>query len=423
MKTTRHSLMAKGILVLLSLLVLIFVFTYAWFVDADAPAVANGLSLTTETDYDFEMALGFTTPETAGNYWISDFMSDSGGKIDFERINVPVSVTLGSTTITNTGRVSGADPCNLLADFKPIDLTGDGVTLYRPEMMPKNRSIDFTATAVDKNIIDNKQYIAFDLYVRSTNPGFSVRLDKESFVVAAAEVNDHEIGVLATEVSNGTVTPSLNHITADKTANYNKLRRYPSDSTTKVTRESSYGHFSEDSVVGATPFTQYDVTSSDFASFFGNSYSLDPAKSLLWIPRYDIYLQDTTNTNDWTLYTETDSGWDESNVVFQSGDEMNSGRTITYEEAAAEHRYYDETKINNLNHAARFSTKTAVTDIESADNTVIINAASYGNSSIYDGTYYYGKCRVNLWIEGCDAEARRAIDGGSFFFGFDLTAN
>ena len=292
-------------------------------------------------------------------------------------------------------------------------------------MTPKNRSIDFTAPSVDKNITDNKQYIAFDLYVRSTNPTFSVRLDKKSFVVAAAEVSSLDIGDLASEVSNGNVTPSLNHIITDKTNNYNLLRRYPSDSQNKVTRESSYGHFSEDSVVGATriAFTQYNVTSSDFASFFSNSYALDPTKSLLWIPRSDIYLQDTTTTNDWTLYTEKDSKWDTDNVTFQSEDEMNSGRTITYKAAAAEHRYYDDSKISDSNHAARFSTKAAVTNVETAENTVIINAATYGNNSITDGTFYYGKCRVNLWIEGCDAEARRAIDGGSFFFGFDLTAN
>ena len=46
MRTTRHSLMAKGILVLLSLLIMIFVFTYSWYAPENKPIVASGITAT-----------------------------------------------------------------------------------------------------------------------------------------------------------------------------------------------------------------------------------------------------------------------------------------------------------------------------------------------------------------------------------------
>ena len=35
--------------------------------------------------------------------------------------------------------------------------------------------------------------------------------------------------------------------------------------------------------------------------------------------------------------------------------------------------------------------------------------------------YYLGKVHVNIWIEGVDAEARRAIAGGQFQIHLDLS--
>lgn len=427
MKQTRHSLMAKGIIVLLSLLVLVFAMSYAWFVDADTPAVASGLSISTEAQADFQMAIGFSTSDTAGNYYITDFTDSNNTRIDFEKLHVTKNAKLANNTTTyNTDLPNNTETYNLLSDFKPIDLTGDGITLFRPEMTFKNRSIDFVSSTVNKDLVDNRQFISFDLYVRSTSNNYAIKLDKGSFVVAACEVDNtqQDLAELATEVSNGTKVPVASMIDHSKLVNTSVIRpsKYSDNSSKK---------FSEDSVVGAVriSFVQYNPVT-ELASFFTSDVTpsnaatkLNAETRQLWIPRSDIYLQDTANDNDWTLHTSSDSNWNSADVTFLQTDEMNYGRTVTYKDAAAEHRYYDESKITNATHSARFSTvDNVITDIKETDRYVIIESAALSNEQpVYDGTYYYGKCRINLWVEGCDAEARRAIDGGSFFFGFDLS--
>ena len=440
MKQTRHSLMAKGIMVLLSLLILAFVITFAWFIDPDSPVTASGLSLSTKSDADFQMAIGFSNSDTSGNYYITDFTDSENTKIDFERLHVTKNAKLANNVTTyNTTLSTDTATYNLLSDFKPIDLTGDGITLFRPEMTFKNRSINFSAATVDKSIVDNKQFISFDLYIRSTSQAYAIALDSGSYVLAACEVDNTQSNMetLDAQIANGTKVPSVSMKDHSKLVNTTVLR--PSKYS-----ENSSKHFSEDCVIGAVriSFAQYNPVT-NLADFVSTKVTpadaatkLDADTRKVWIPRSDIYLQDTQNADDWTLVTSSDTGvWSSTDVTFQSTDEMNNGRTITYKNAAAEHRYYDESKmfiedpqnpgqqILNPNIPSRFSTIDGViTDIAQGDDNIIVEAASLSNNDpVFDGTYYYGKCRINLWVEGCDAEARRAIDGGSFVFGFDLS--
>ena len=426
MKTTRHSLLAKGLMVLLSLLVLVFLFTYGWFTDANAPATASGISISTSTSASIELAIGFTTPLTE-QYYISDFTGTNNSAIDFENINVSKQLKLtpnGTITISNP-ITDNTESFNLLSEFKPIDLTGNGADkLYRPEMTAKNRAIDYTAARVNTDITENKQYICFDLYTRSDKADYSVSLDLGSYVVAAAEVSSIENQAqLATEIANGTYTPSSEQVSSN---NYSSL--VGSD----VTRKSTYGDFSEDSVVGAVrvAFTQYSVSAGATRNdFFSKNLSVDSAKSRLWIPRSDIYLQDVSSSDTgWTLLNKTSSNWTTGvpnyNADPSFGSAVSQGNTKSYEDTAKEHWFYDSAKIAQASAAARYTQVTdVITDISTAENKVIINSVPSISCTEGDKIYYYGKCRVSLWIEGCDAEARRAIDGGSFFFGFDLTAN
>lgn len=444
MKTNRHSLMAKGIMVLLTLLILVFVFTYAWFLDGNAPSYASGLTLKTELAAEVNLAVGFSTPDTGNEYMISEFTSDNNSKIDFERIVVPRTITLHAsdpTVVVNNNITGTANSAtyNLLANFAPVDLTGDGVNLYRPEMESKNTKIKYTATTVDEDVTANKQYITFDLYTRSNLREYTVKLDTGSYVVAAAEVSAYEDAkLLATQVSDGVIQPTL----PENNVDYGRLVG------NSVTRKSSYGDFSEDSVVGAVrmAFTQFTkpanvgTMSSDekWSSFFSDSEQLNSSKSRLWIPRSDMFLQDTNNINDWVLHTANDNNWSSGTVNFRtvsSSDitpfdepyktailsNMGTSRaSVTYEQLAQEHWYYSKTQlINGATAKNRYVKYTnPIVDIATS-NTVIIET----DSTYFDGEYYYGKCRVNLWIEGCDAEARKAIDGGSFLFGLELTAD
>ena len=430
MVQTRHSLLAKGIMVLLSLLIMVFIFTYSWFYPPNAPATSSGIMISTSTEASFEMAIGFSTPASNG-YVISQFYSSEN--IDFERVVIPATVTFtqaNGDVYEYTNPTSGT--INLLADFKPVDLTGDGVTLFRPEMEIKNRSIDYAATTVDHTIEANKQYISFDLYVRSSSASYSISLKEGSYVVGVCEATNKSLEVLATELA---ADPSS--LTVSKSNEGAPSGTYSALVGDSVVRKSGYGNFSEDSVVGATrmAFTQY-ITSgvSDLGDLLDlltgtnlNNRSLalshlNSSSSLLWIPRPDIYLQDDPeNVTSWVLHTANDADWYTAHVTDNDSRDFAVGDT--YANEAAIHHYYNEAAIltaaTNGNYAARFLTKSAVTDIATADDTSIINAISAARDN---SSRTYGVCRVNLWVEGTDAEARRAIDGGAFFFGFDLSA-
>lgn len=438
MKQNRHSLMAKGIMVLLALLVLVFIFTYAWFIDANAPVSANGLRLSTSSGADFDMAIGFSSPYTGGEYVISEFTNDSGGAIDFEKLVIPQTLSSNNQMLRENAIYSTQDnpTFNLLESFQPIDLTGNGSVLYRPNMTAKNRAIDFTADRVNYDVEANRQYISFDLYVRSETQGMKVKLDKNSYVVAACEVSDDSLENLAEKI---TSTPPQLTVGAEKIGN-TKLRENVNNRYSKYSTAPTTTEFSEDSVIGAVRigFTDYNDTAV-IGTFFGPAtatYSMKTNPSLLWIPRSDIYLQDTATAaaNDWKLVTSSDTSgtlkWtdpvdflttDDSEATLMSRTMANVlASDITYKDAASQHWYYDVTKISKPNPEDRFTqVDSAISDIESASDTTIITLSD----DIFDGKYYYGKCHINLWIEGCDAEARKAIDGGSFFFGFDLTGN
>lgn len=427
-KQNRHSLMAKGIMVLLALLVLVFIFTMAWFISQDHPAIANGLSVSTKSSVDFDVAIGFSSPDTGGNYYVTDFASAE--TFDFEDLTIPVTVNIGNnTTITNPISET-IEHFNLLSSFKPIDLTGNGVRLYRPSMMPKNASIRYDDSTVSYDITENKQYISFDLYVRSKSSDMHVSLDTQSYLTGACEVDDVPIVTLTDEIADGDV------IVGRDTHNGANLK----ENTTY--RKSTYGNFSEDSVVGAVriAFTQYKQYENNLASYFtcpekkltydAGDYQLDASTLKLWIPRPDLYLQDkpVESTDPWVLVTKADDNDAfQDNVTFYDNVMRtvytgSSSGTISYENAAKLHKFYDDTKIAQFTAgqaASRFSSVNAITDLATQD-TSIVRLDSNMTATVGSDSVYYGKCRVNLWIEGCDAEARRAIDGGSFLFGFDL---
>ena len=125
MKTNRHSLMAKGIMVLLSLLILIFIITFAWFTPPEERNDAHGISMKTKAGSDFEYAIGFKTSQTFGEYLVTDFTNSENSEWDIEKLKVP-----GKTEADGTTPIK----YNLLYDYQPIDITGDGYTLIRPAM-------------------------------------------------------------------------------------------------------------------------------------------------------------------------------------------------------------------------------------------------------------------------------------------------
>lgn len=398
----RHSLMAKGILVLLSLLILVFIITFAWFTPPEEENIAHGISVKTKAGSDFEYAIGFNTSQTGGNYYVTDFTNLSTQELDIEHLTVP-GVYDGESLRS----------FNLLYDYSPIDITGDGVTLVRPNMEYGNWKIN-TGTN-DYSIAEaNTQYISFDIIVRSKNPS-TLSLGPDAYAVGDCE------------------TTTVNSETVD-------LPDGSQLSGASVSRKSDYGDFSKDAIVGAVrvAFIDFNNSNDDIDADSLISGPLDDklasTPSLLWVPRPDLYLNNNNHDSDvsgWSLNT----GVGDSDTFNLQSAAMNDSTYSTYR-----HQQY------NI-----FNTRT-VDNVEGPDNRIVTNTDSYVHVSSEDAedgcyrlndsveliqlsypktvtendqdvTYYYGKVRVRIWVEGTDTESRRALSGGKFRFNFDLTTN
>ena len=379
MKTTRHSLMAKGILVLLSLLILVFVFTYSWYLPPDYPATASGMNLTTSADVDFDIAIGFYSPEEGYRYIVSDWITN--GAVDFTRIPKTVAGVKKEYNLLNQ-------------DFyKPIDLTSNGVTFVRPAMLSKNRGID-TSKDTYEYAVKNQNYICFDLILRTDAIDTQVSLDEGSAVFGAIEGDSANNSQLLLSSYTGS-------------AEFNK---------------SEYGGFSEDSVVGAVrmSFVDYDSSMDTYEEVYGEYIGVSSSPRLMWIPRPDIYLlPNLSDATAWTLLTDSDSHWAEDEEESPNPDYLLTDLTgapgKSYKQISSTHYYYQIFTTGSKTYATIPATcgtiTSTTTDTDICDLT------------IPQGGYYYGKTQVNLWIDGCDAEARRAVDGGKFKMRFKLTAN
>lgn len=366
MKTTRHSLMAKGIMVLLSLLVLIFAFTYSWFIVPPTSVSATGITVSTNTQVDFEVAIGFSSSDTRYAYTVSDFKTNEN-----PIILTAIPKTIGEDTKTY----------NLLRDYSPKDVTGNGAKLFIPVLTGDSPRTINTTTDSYTTVTPNKEYISFDMIFRSAN-ACRVYLDTDSYVKAACESTPGD-GHLTETTSGGTSLA------------YNDERR------------SGYGMFSADAVVGAVRVAFIDYTGLTLSDIDADSASLlNSNPEVIWLPRPDVYLYNNNNaTSGWELITGITEG--------QTTATLADGTTeITLDDDTYTHSYYD-LGVDGT-HTIKAFTNT-ITECN-ADSIVTVNVYNA------EEDLYYGKVRVNIWIEGTDAEARRAISNGSFYVNFDLRA-
>lgn len=388
MKTTRHSLMAKGIMVLLSLLVLAFALTYTWFLDPVKPVTASGLSMYVENpSTDFDYAVGFSNSQTGGAYKHTNFTNAENEDLNLEAL-LPSDESDTSKTV------------NLLYDYNPTDLTGDGATLIRPAMNYGNWSIN-TASRNYSVAEENVQYITFDMIFRTRVPNTTIRLDSGSYAKGNCETYSGD-GRLSTD-----------------TASYNV--------------DNKYGSFSTDAIVGAVriaflEYVNHGESGNTIINEKQNEYNTVPL--LLWIPRPDLYLNNNPTGNN--LREKEVDGWAlDTNVTSNTtynfvSDAQNNASYSTYL-----HQYYDvfqndTPEITTYSQAVASTLNTSaptnkVTFGTTRDLITLDHINDTNNDDTPDDGYYYGKVRVRIWIEGTDSESRRALAGGKFSVSFHIT--
>ncbi|MBR1482495.1 MAG: hypothetical protein IJ598_05945 [Ruminococcus sp.] len=139
----------------------------------------------------------------------------------------------------------------------------------------------------------------------------------------------------------------------------------------------------KDAAIGAVRMAVLNMESSAF-------------REVLWIPAPYVYY----NGIDDKLYTGlSTTEYDGKGAVYYNG----TGLALRTEEGTNTHAYYRAKDDRQVIRSDLFVGRELGSDK---------NVVTLGNDA-QDG-YYYGHIRVNLWIEGEDAEARLAFVGGKF---------
>ena len=391
MRTTRHSLMAKGILVLLSLLILVFVFTYTWYRNPNDPVTASGMSFTvTNPSTDFEYAIGFSNSQTGGVYKHTTFTNTVNTDLNLEAL-LPSDESDPTKTV------------NLLYDYNPTDLTGNGVTLVRPAMNYGNWSIN-SASRNYSIAEENVQYITFDMIFRTRVANTSIRLDSDSYAKGDCETYSGDGSLLS------------------DTASRNK--------------DGKYGAFSTDAIVGAVrvAFLEYVNHNESGDTIVNTKLSeFESTPKLLWVVRPDIYLNN--NPTGSNLREKDIDGWSlDTNVASDTTYSLVSDSQTNPSYSTYAHQYYNIFSVGQNVTPAIVTDTSAVASVlntsaptnkvtfgQSLDLVTLNHINDTNSDAAPDDGYYYGKVRVRIWIEGTDTEARRALAGGKFSVSFHIT--
>ena len=140
-------------------------------------------------------------------------------------------------------------------------------------------------------------------------------------------------------------------------------------------------------------------------------------RELLWIPAPHIWFDGSTNNGEGTLYlNQTTYPNGRGNVYYN-----NSGYAL-YSERTIDHAYYNSSGTRVIE-ASDVAANNIIASTGTGTNEYKLGTSAANNISVctmdntfYDSTngYYYNRVRVNLWIEGEDAESRLKFVGGMF---------
>ena len=402
----RRYLITKNSILMLVMLVIIFMAVWAWFVADNSTADAGGLHMKAQKSNDVQIALPYK-----GSYPLDNDPVDFRFKesIDFEQSQFFVDDLFSDVT---------SDGINFIIPTFEVDKnnTRDGrVVIPDGEWTPAVSSKDVKTDASTDND-DKFDYVAMDFYIRS--PGNSIKVDGTSFLASLSEINGYPLqGNSSSEVQRSC-------------GNLYGLGKFSADSIVGAMRMSLVAQ----KVVGQT--TSGSGESETRTDTFATGSS--PALKFLWLPRPDICLYTGTNTNDSTDYWRVDTDLTPNDTAyvnktfrhsFYMYNDANVGRGVS------KHTYYDNAiadSISNAQSKASYKESPAETPsvfhVSKGSGTYCttlgqdcsMDFTSGDQVHFSDGDYYVIKFTLNIWIEGEDAEARRAMGSGKFALNLDF---
>lgn len=136
-------------------------------------------------------------------------------------------------------------------------------------------------------------------------------------------------------------------------------------------------------------------------------------RELLWIPAPCVWYNGLTKELSTGL---TSSTFAEKGPVYNNNGTM----ALRTDEGTTDHAYY--TVVNNANTRQKESANGTSIIASTSGDYQLGKDVSVVSLSNHAGEYYYNHVRVNLWVEGEDAEARLDMVGGKFnmFLDFDI---
>ena len=243
-----------------------------------------------------------------------------------------------------------ADGTNVLSTMKFIEVTGDGSTFKIPTLIQYEGYALPDTATVWKDATPNQDYLSFTVHMRSKDP-LNIYVSSSSYAEPASDV-----------------------ITGDTCGN-----------------KSTAGAFSKDCIVGA-------VRVSAFTGATAESSNL----KFVWIPRPDLHLKNNPGETTFEMQTDQTAG---SNPATENTFEWNDSFVHTYYAVSGNTK-----TLSSLTGDDTALTQLPDSETSTSDKTLVATLSGTPDAN----GYYTGTATFNVWIEGCDTEARRALANGKF---------
>ena len=357
LRVRTRKMIAKNLIVLVALAVVAFVGAYSWF-SKTTTASAQGINASTKMNDKLEFYI--MPPSDTDQYnAIKKRLSDNAAW------NAEHSTETPRRTDWHHGELNfdfSDQEFKFMDGLFMSEVTGDGVSFNIPKLMQYDNVAYIDKTQAVEKATPNDNYMSFDLYIRSKN-NYSIAL-----------MNDSSIE----PVNSNSISGQHDYSGDDDEANM------------------------KPGAIGAVRMSILNCEANN-------------ERELLWIPAPNVWYNGLTDH----LYTGlTASG---------SGNYSFSGKGSAY---------YDESDTTKLKLTTEGTTTHAFYSANNASRTTWHNGGSQnvkastagdyllGSGSSddvtvvtlphQDGDFRYGHIRVNLWIEGEDAEARLRLVNGKF---------
>lgn len=431
----KRLIMTKNLIMMFVILAVLLLAIFAWYSNNDTVS-ASGTSISAVGADEVELAVpekvnGTDSFPKSNDSWSRDIQfKDSGYLKDLVK-----DVTSGGYQF-------------VIPNFEAAKGLKEGRKVIADDVWVDGLSSKEALTNDKANDDDQYNYISLEFYMRSKIKDINVTAD--SFLAAGSE-----LGYKSAEAPTDPTKPLTG---------------------SSVYRCSSYGAaegtssaFSSDAVVGAMRVS-LEIAPVDGVSTSGGvstettyngerTWEAASNLSFLWLPRPDVYLLTDDNSNNWRLYTgikpsgNTAQGSLTANQLNDIAKQTYThsffeGNTVegNVKKTLTRHIYQDSAVLNNVD-GADANTPDYFKVSKTNDDSQLGNPGHYptlgqayqvannaldASKSIQftAGTaaddhrditgYYVYKCRLNVWIEGEDAEARRSMNNGVFSLELDF---